>query len=49
VLPLRPDTAADLREFFANKPPLAKAFDMPSKGDVVRTIFRPDLKTARQA
>jgi len=49
VLPLRPNTAADLRDFFANKPPLAKAFNMPLHYDVARAIFRPDLNAARQA
>ncbi|MCL2701959.1 MAG: tyrosine-type recombinase/integrase, partial [Phycisphaerae bacterium] len=48
VLPLRPNTAADLREFFANKPPLAKAFNMPPYA-VARELFRPDLNAARQA
>jgi len=49
VLPLRHDTAAELREFFGDKPPTAKAFNMPDdSSDVVRRLFRPDLAAARR-
>jgi len=49
VLPLRSNTANDLREFLANTPPLAKAFHMPPATNVVTKLLRPDLATARQA
>jgi len=49
VLPLRPNTATDLREFLAHTPPLAKAFHMPPATNVVTKLLRPDLATARQA
>jgi len=49
VLPLRGDTAADLREFLSTKLPGAKAFNMPPGYDVVDKLLRPDLDDARQA
>jgi len=50
VLPLRRDTAAELREFFGDKRPTAKAFNMPDgSADVVKQLFRPDLAAARRA
>jgi len=49
VLPLRVDTAAELREFLAAKMPRAKAFNMPPGYDVVDKLLRPDLADARQA
>ena len=45
VLPLRPDTAADLRAFLAGKLPAAPAFNMPSKWRVSEMLQK-DLKAA---
>ena len=48
LLPLRADTAAELREFLSTKLPGAKAFNMPEKSyDVVEKLLRPDLADAR--
>ncbi len=44
-LPLRPETTADLRVFFAEKLPTAKAFRMPSKSRVANMI-KADLADA---
>ena len=44
-LPLRPDTAAELREAFASKTPEAKAFSMPGPHKVVG-MLRGDLAEA---
>jgi len=44
-LPLRPETAAELRSFFAGKLPMAKAFRMPSKSRVANMI-KADLADA---
>jgi len=44
-VPLRPDTAAGLRSFFAGKEPSARGFDMPSKHRLV-AMFRRDLEGA---
>ena len=44
-LPLRPETAADLRVFFAEKLPTAKAFRMPSKSRVANMV-KADLEEA---
>jgi len=49
VLPLRGNTATDLREFLGAKLPGAKAFNMPPGYDVVDKLLRPDLDDARQA
>ncbi len=43
VLPLRPDTANKLREFFKNKLPSALAFNMPEKP---AKMFKADLEAA---
>jgi len=48
VLPLRPDTAADLREFVACKLSGAKVFTMPASYDTAE-MFRADLAAARTA
>jgi integrase len=43
VLPLRPDTAAELRQFLAGKLPTAQAFNMPEK---TADMLRADLAEA---
>ena len=48
VLPLRPDTAADLRDFLACKLPDAAAFNMPPNYDTA-DMLRADLTDARTA
>jgi len=45
VLPLRPDTAAELRGFLANKLPAASAFPLPNRDKTIRA-FKADLKAA---
>ena len=45
VLPLRPDTASELRTFLANKLPGVRAFNMP-KSDKTATMLRADLTDA---
>ncbi len=45
VLPLRPDTAAELKSYLSLKMPTAPAFAMPSPSNVVR-MFRMDLEAA---
>jgi len=49
VLPLRADTAAELRDFLAGKLSTAKAFNMPRDDDVAKKLLRPDLDEARAA
>jgi integrase/recombinase XerD len=46
ILPLRKDTAAELKGYLAMKLPTAPAFNMPSPSNVVR-MFRVDLKAAK--
>ncbi len=48
VLPLRPDTTAELRDHLATKHPGARAFVMP-KSERTAKMFRADLDAARQA
>jgi integrase len=43
ILPLRPDTAAELKDLFANKMPQAQAFKVPDKPI---KLLRPDLEAA---
>ena len=45
TLPLRPDTAAELKSYFANKIPNMRAFNMPNKERVVE-MLRADLADA---
>ena len=45
TLPLRPDTAFELRAFLANKLPTAKVFNMPRPENVV-VMLRGDLESA---
>ena len=46
VLPLRPDTAADLRDFLARKLPDAPAFAVPASRHASAAMFRADLEAA---
>ena len=48
TLPLRNETAKALRLFLAALTPETKVFKMPSKGNVVRQLLRPDLEEARK-
>ena len=48
VQPMRPKLAAELRTYFANRLPAARAFTMPSRSNVVR-MLRGDLVAARTA
>jgi len=48
VLPLRADTATELRDFLTNKLPQAKAFNMPGARDI-SYMLRGDLADARNA
>ena len=45
VLPLRPDTPADLRAFLAGRLPAAQAFRVPTRRNVA-PMLRPDLEAA---
>jgi len=50
ALPLRADTAVELRDFLACKLPDARVFNMPKDPtDVVTRLYRPDLAAAREA
>ncbi len=44
TLPLRPDTASDIKDLLANKFPAARAFTIPTK---IVNMLKPDLKLAR--
>ncbi|MBP8605284.1 MAG: site-specific integrase [Phycisphaerae bacterium] len=45
VIPLRKDTAEELRDYLRDKLPTAKAFTMPTANDLVK-MLRADLKSA---
>ena len=49
VLPLRPDTAAELRDLLAGKHPAAPAFNMPHRRHESSAMWKADLADARQA